>query len=181
MIDKKKINVLFDSSIIFVSHMFKCNNANELNSIYNSPFFKNFNFVFRSHYVEYFSHPKNTIPWAFGLTNRIIEELDKTNDQIIKSTISNNYRALHDIRRFSTDKLLPILKEKYEINNKLYNVFDEKNKVNSIEYYYLSRSGRRHYSLFYESLNASALTLSLGGLINYKPIGVNIQKKLNRT
>ncbi len=171
-VDYGKINILID------------NDDNMISACFN-PVFSKFSFVLRSHYNTMFNYPSNVYPWAFGLTNRIINELHKTETKRTDDTILVNYRVPQSIRARAVKELAPILNYKYKIYNKITNSLSQKEEFSEEKSSYWAQTGRRHHHEYYELLNSVKFTFAFGGEeylkpINYRSLKNKLHLKLNQ-
>ncbi|MEK6477316.1 hypothetical protein WJR50_07275 [Catalinimonas sp. 4WD22] len=147
-----KINVLLDASDgIFTPAQ--------------DPAFKRFNYILRTHYNRHFYYPDNVLPWAFGLTKRMINSssaythLEKTID------ILQNFRVDHSLRKYMIDHLNPRLSKYYDIREIITN-----SAGNVDPHSYWAQTGRRHDEKYFQLINSSRYTYVFGGDFQPKPL-----------
>lgn len=172
-LDPKKYNILLDLEDGYPT-------------LSNDPAFVTFNLVLRTHYSTDYSYNKNVIPWAFGVSNRIMHELDKTISSKDGHDVYVNYRVGFNTRSMSIQEMLPVLAEKYAINHSVTDSIDIKTMSEDVNDYW-NQTGRRHNPRYYEQLNKSLLTLAFCGAFEQKTprlfyrIKETIEKRTFRT
>jgi len=163
-LDRTKFNVFIDSE----------------DGLYTSStdesFAKKFNIVLKLHYNKNIKFYRNVYPWAFGLSNRIINELDKTKDLKIIPQVFNCFRVPHNVRDLAISKLKDSLAKKY----KLLDYVTDDISITQKDDIYWQHTGRRHDKEYYKIINQSLITYTFGGIIDYKPYGRSIFDKILR-
>lgn len=154
-VDNKKYNILLDLDDGYPT-------------ISNNAEFEKFNLVLRTHYSLDYKYNKNVQPWAFGLSNRIINEIDKTLNEQVNNDVYVNYRVGFNIRSMSINEMLPVLAQKYKINHSVTDHIDIKTIANLSTNDYWNQTGRRHNAGYYKQLNESLLTLTFCGAFEQK-------------
>jgi hypothetical protein len=130
-----------------------------------------FNLILRTHYNPKMHYRANVKPWAFGLTQTMIDSINSTINQPIKPRVMISYRKLHDIRKLSNERLVPLLAKQYEIYD-----FESRQPPASITEDPLSiwsQTGRRHDPDYFVELNSSLLNLAFGGTPIVPPLPLN--------
>lgn len=126
--------------------------------------FRQFDFIFRSHYNSRFRYPSNFHPWAFGLTNRILRELEEL------PTFAERHRALlvnfrlgHPLRNWIQQNFLPRLEPILPIDTSI----DSTSEPPADPYAYLQwvQTDRRHYPSYFNRLRHTAACACFGGLL----------------
>ncbi|OFX70912.1 MAG: hypothetical protein A2X12_10210 [Bacteroidetes bacterium GWE2_29_8] len=164
-VDYSKINVLIDAEDGLFTHCFKSD-------------YKRFNCILRTHYNKNLNYPKNVYPWVFGLSERIIKEVENIRDIKPLNRIYNNFRVSQNLRTKSIDELSPVLSKKYVMFNYLTDQLSTTDSNDCLSYW--SQTGRRHNEEYYRLLNSSMLTFVFGGIIDVKPIGKDYASKMLR-
>jgi hypothetical protein len=115
--------------------------------------------VFRSHFVEGWTYPKNVVPSAFGLTERIIAALDHPLPfEQRESGILFNSRVLHTCRRvfresWSLERAgLPFLER-----------FSSGSPGNGLDEIWYQATGGRHHRDYYRILGSVTHCSAIGG------------------
>ncbi|NET74169.1 MAG: glycosyltransferase family 1 protein, partial [Sphaerospermopsis sp. SIO1G2] len=132
---------------------------------YQRPEYKKFDFVLRTHYNRHLNYPTNFYPWSFGISNRILRELeDLPNFEDRKKQILINFRHWqtgHPVRNVSSSLLIPAIREFLAINNSV----DNKANYSREPYHYLhwQQTGARHYPSYYQRLKNSLACACFGG------------------
>lgn len=187
ILDPKQFNVLTDTSgFMWLRAWYTTTRGQYVQKAFNQPVFDNFDLILRNHYGTYFKYDDNVSPWAFGLTERIIQAIDSQRAGAVKVQIASNFRILHDIRKMAIEALSPLLQQQYEIVTSVTESLQgaATPQVATEEQYYWERSGRRHSLAYFKLLNESMLTFTFGGLIDYPPTGDSglheLRRQLNR-
>ncbi|MBW4575769.1 MAG: glycosyltransferase [Aphanothece sp. CMT-3BRIN-NPC111] len=128
------------------------------------PEFRQFDFIFRTHYNRRFRYPNNFHPWAFGLSNRILREteiLPSFSERNRKLVV--NFRLGHPIRKAIQEEFLPRLQTVLPIDDTV----DSAKVPPTDPYAYLQwvQTDRRHYPKYYKRLRESAACACFGGLL----------------
>ncbi|TAE61168.1 MAG: glycosyltransferase family 1 protein [Nostocales cyanobacterium] len=140
--------------------------GNDNNQDYDQrPEYKQFDFVLRTHYNRHLNYPSNFYPWGFGLSNRILKELqDLPKFQDRKKQILINFRHWqtgHPVRNFTSSLLIPEISKFLAIDNSV----DDKANYSRDPYHYLHwlQTGARHYPSYYQRLKNSMACACFGG------------------
>ncbi|MEO1342122.1 MAG: glycosyltransferase family 1 protein, partial [Cyanobacteria bacterium J06635_13] len=129
------------------------------------PEFRQFDFILRPHYASHTKYPANVYPWAFGLSARVLRELDKPVDyQDKQSKVLVNFRHkkfTHSLRRYVQKSFIPQLEQYFTVDTSS----DDPTAVDRDPYHYLQwvQTGRRHYPSYYRRLQQSAACACFGG------------------
>jgi len=164
-VDYSKINIFIDRE-------------DGLYGEYGNPNYKKFDLILRTHYnknINYNYYNKNIKPWAFGLSNRIINAIDKTyNEPIIDRTLIT-FRIAHDLRGKAVDEMSATISKKHPLYNAITINIENKDAItlSEIDKSYWLQSGHRHDPSYYKLLNSSLITYSFGGFIFTKPFATN--------
>jgi len=163
------------------------------------PDFRNFDLIFRTHCNSKSKYPANFVPWAFGLSNRILIETSeiskfsdrskhllvnfRVNHEIIVYTEgvdklpglekinATDFRVEYPLRQIARNQLYPLIKQILPVDYTV-NSFD---KSPSDSYHYLNwqQTGQRHNQDYYQRLKATAACAAFGGYL--VPATENIQ------
>jgi len=124
--------------------------------------FKKFDVILRSHYNCKFKYPENVHPWAFGLSNRIINITSEYIPiQKRKNCILFNFRIKHRLRELVNKKFIPRLEE-FLYTDRTSDKFDE-NNFSPYDLLMFNQSGRRHYPNYFTRLSNSVACSCFGG------------------
>ena len=163
--DKKYLTVLLDN--------FESNKGYRHLS-FTPEFSRKFDFIFKAHCGSKFNYPDNCIPWAFGLSERILKETNNTLDfQARKKELIINYRSscfrrfgkkidlTHTVRRAVEAKFEPSIENIIPINKTINSVQSHP----SDPYHHLKwvQTGKRHYPEYYDLLKNSVACACFGG------------------
>ncbi|MEM9510971.1 MAG: glycosyltransferase family 1 protein [Cyanobacteria bacterium P01_E01_bin.35] len=129
------------------------------------PKFRNFDFIFKTHYSKHTKYPKNFYPWAFGLSERVLKELSTevpwTEKQPSLLVNFRNQKFSHSLRGYIQKTFVTQIQEVFSINT----ASDDASAFPQDPYHYLrwSQTGRRHYPNYYKRLLASQACACFGG------------------
>ncbi|MEO0834768.1 MAG: glycosyltransferase family 1 protein [Cyanobacteria bacterium J06642_3] len=129
------------------------------------PEFRNFDFIFKTHYSKHTKYPENFYPWAFGLSERVIKELSTEVPWTERhpSLLVNfrNQKFSHSLRGYIQKTFVTQIQEIFSINT----ASDDASAFPQDPYHYLrwSQTGRRHYPNYYHRLLASQACACFGG------------------
>jgi len=128
------------------------------------PDFKLFNFVFKAHCNRRFRYPSNFHPWAFGLSNRILQEAAVLpNFKERKNNLLVNFRVDHSVRQIVCNKFLPRLQSVLQIDSSSDSfVTPPQTAYNHLNW---TQTGRRHYPNYYKRLRESCACACFGGVL----------------
>ena len=144
-IQNNKVNVLLDASDgIFTEAQ---------DSAYQE-----FDYILRTHYNQYFNYPDNVVPWAFGLTKRMIDSCGMYAQQPEKVGVLQNFRVDHSLRKHMIDHLNPLLNQFLEVQEIFTQVEGQSDKHS-----FWAQTGRRHHEEFFKLINSSKYTYVFGG------------------
>ncbi|GBE92991.1 glycosyltransferase family 1 protein [Nostoc cycadae] len=150
--DRKYITVYFDGEDSDKTYVEK-------------PEFRQFDYIFRLHYNSKLNYGKNFHPWSYGLSNRILQELQEVPNfsQKQKQLLINfrHWKAGHPVRNLSCKEFIPRIQNILKIDNYI----DSPDNLPDDSYHTLqwSRTGGRHYPNYYKRLKNSAACACFGG------------------
>ena len=129
------------------------------------PEFRQFDFIFKTHYSDRIKHPDNIYPWAFGLSERVLTELrtEVAWQQKQQSLLVNfrNKKFSHSLRGYTKKSFVPAIEQIMPVDN----ACDNESDFPQDPYHYLrwAQTGRRHYPNYYRRLQRSAACACFGG------------------
>jgi hypothetical protein len=130
------------------------------------PEFKQFDFIFRTHYANHTKYPTaNFHPWAFGLSQRVLQELEKgipwTEKQQSVLVNFRHKKFSHSLRHYVEKSFIPRLGKHLTIDAASNSI----KEVPQDPYHYLRwvQTGMRHYPNYYRRLKKSAVCAGFGG------------------
>ena len=129
------------------------------------PEFQHFDFIFKTHYSNHTKYPDNFYPWAFGLSERVLRELEEQIPWAEKqSRILVNFRNQkysHSLRGYIQKTFVPQIEKLMTINT----ASDDQTAFPQEPYHYLrwAQTGRRHYPNYYQRLKESQACACFGG------------------
>ena len=135
-----------------------------------------FDFILKAHCGSKFNYPDNIIPWAFGLSDRVLQELsDIPNFGDRQAELLINYRnsifthkktgkqvdLSHTVRKAAKTKFEPVIERVIAINKTI----DNSQDCMCEPYHYLKwlQTGKRHYPKYYQRLQSSQACACFGG------------------
>jgi hypothetical protein len=167
-------NTWFNNNYPLPTNLFHANrqyltvyiDGNDCDKDYNKlPEYRQFDFILKTHYNRHLNYLDNFYPWAFGLSNRILNELQNLpRFQDRKKQLLINFRHWqtgHPVRNFSSRLLIPHISKLMEINNTV----DDRANYSRESYHYLhwQQTGGRHYPSYYQRLKNSTACACFGG------------------
>jgi hypothetical protein len=164
-VDYRKINIFIDRE-------------DGLYGEWGNPKLKKFHLILRTHYnknINYKYYNKNIYPWAFGLSNRIVNAIDSTNTNEIINRTYLSFRLSHDLRSRAVNEMSPSFEKKYPVFNSVtIDIENKKKKIfSALDEQYWIQSGHRHDPEYYKLLNTSLFTYAFGGFLYLKPFATN--------
>ena len=129
------------------------------------PEFEQFDFIFKTHYSARIKHPDNFYPWAFGLSERVLNELQDpivwTERQPCLLVNFRNKKYSHSLRGYVRQNFVPQIEKLLTINT----ASDNETTFPQEPYHYLrwAQTGRRHYPSYYRRLQESQACACFGG------------------
>ena len=132
----------------------------------NNSHYKVFNLILGCHTVKGFKYPNNYIPWAMGLSNRMIKSIDETSSFDVSHEIGHNFRVWHNLRKLFLKEIRRSQKH-FPLNEKFTSEPDKNNFPE--EYFYYKNTCRRHNLEYYKIINSSLLFLGFGGYVETLP------------
>jgi hypothetical protein len=132
------------------------------------PEFRQFDFVFKTNFNRNYRYPSNIHPWAFGLSNRILQETDHLPPfHERERVLLVNFRVGHTVRRAASEKLFPRLHQVLPVKE----VVDGFGNAPMDPYHHMqwAQSGRRHYPEYYDRLKRQRLRLLREEFANVGP------------
>jgi hypothetical protein len=121
--------------------------------------------IFRTHYNRKLKYGDNFYPWAFGLSNRILQELKEPPnfDQRKKQILINfrHWKKGHPVRNISSSLFIPQISNLLEIDNSI----DNPHERSAEAYHELQwlQTGKRHYPTYYNRLKNATACACFGG------------------
>ncbi len=137
-------------------------NADGVRTLSHSKISRKFDIVLRTHYnVNDVYASDNVKPWAFGLSNRILRELETVSEWSERNKkILVSYGCMHPLRRRVVREVVPLLQAYFEVDDSV----DEKSTEDEYHELMWRQTGRRHYLSYYHRLRNIAACAAFGGL-----------------
>ncbi len=154
---------LFNSSRKYITVYLDCSDG--LKTFSWLPEFRQFDFIFKTHYNRNIRCPNNIHPWAFGLSSRILKELrtDIPSAQRKRNLLVNfrHQKFSHSLRRFVEKSFIPQIQDFLQIDDSK----DDLTIPPDNPYHLLrwTQTGRRHYPNYYKRLTESVACACFGG------------------
>lgn len=130
------------------------------------PEFNEIDLVLKSHFNRFLKHPKNFVPWAFGLTERMRKYSAPIVFDEREKRILANFRVKHPLRNKVEEIATKYYSSIFEKNEKI-DPFDH-DDLSDIDRLFWEQSGRRHYPSYYSRLGKSLLCNAVGGYLTKK-------------
>jgi hypothetical protein len=133
---------------------------------WNNDNYKIFDLIFAGNLYSNVTYPSNIKPWAIGLTNRMINAIDKNYSPSIKreKAVGYNFRINHNMRGYLLQNILKNLKSIPVVEK-----FTSPNFKNEVDSYYNKITHGRHNPDYYKQLTEINFFLSFGGYYEFKP------------
>ncbi len=128
-------------------------------AFYLRPAMRRFDLVLRTHLSHRFTIPDNVRPWAFGLTDRLIDACQPS-DASRKQELLFNFRVGHPLRDWARSVVLPNLQQRFNLNR---DSDREPSPGVSQERLYWEQTGRRHYRSYFDRLKTGFVGAAYGG------------------
>lgn len=131
----------------------------EAHLILSHPLLPHFHKVFLCGYVSAFKYPANIVPWAFGLSNRIIRETEKNYQDKRDYVLLWNFRMGHTSRNLAKKFIAPSLSQTFQLLEHI------DNEIGTSDYDLLMdrQTGRRHYPSYFTTLGHTKALVAIGG------------------
>lgn len=156
-------NSLFASNRQYKTVYFDCKDGIET-PIWGREF-RNFDFIFKTHYCKHTQYPANCHPWAFGLSQRVLNELKyEVPWQEKKAHLLVNFRnkkIVHSLRAYVEKYFIPQIKRVIAIET----ASEDLTAFPQDPYHYLRwrQTGKRHYPDYYRRLEQARACACFGG------------------
>lgn len=124
-----------------------------------------FDFIFRNHFNSKLTYGDNFYPWAFGLSNRILQELNsvpKFSDRQKQILVNfRHWKKGHSVRNIISNQLIPLISPIFPINNTI----DHPHTIipSDNAHFTWLQTGGRHYPNYYKRLQSSMACACFGG------------------
>ncbi|PZV18486.1 MAG: hypothetical protein DCF22_01835 [Leptolyngbya sp.] len=129
------------------------------------PAFRQFDFIFRTHYCSSHRYPTNFYPWFFGLSDRILKETEeilkfeeRRKSMLINFRLNN---IPHSVRVAAVKDFLPKIQTMLPTENPVDGFNQPPSDPNS--YLQWLQTARRHYPSYYRNLKQVAACACFGG------------------
>lgn len=163
LLDKDKVNVLIDMDDKLITPAF-------------TDLADHFDLVLRAHYTSALSYSDKVVSWPFALSKRILNAVEASLSEQVRSRVLRSYRVNLDVRKLTNDKFVPILAKKYEITQ--FESAEPTDAIKNDAHSYWYQTGRRHDDEYFVELNRSLIGLTFGGSFVPKPYPADTFTKL---
>ncbi len=128
--------------------------------------FRQFDFILKTHYCFNHRYPSNFHPWAFGFSERMIEEASRAaanhSERVDKILVNfRNKRNAHTVRKKFYHDILPELRELFLIDDQIDQLREPPDDDRQKLLWY--QTGKRHYPQYYDRLSYSKACACFGG------------------
>jgi len=134
------------------------------------PEFRQFDFIFKAHRNQRSWYPSNVHPWMFGLSHRMLRELEIVPEfHSRKQHLLVNFRHSqhpHTLRQFIRKHYLPKIQTAFPLDSSVDQPIDPLVDEASLDHYTLMQSAQssgRHFPAYYQRLKQSAACACFGG------------------
>lgn len=158
---------LFEPSRKYITVYLDC--ADGIRTASWLPEFRQFDFIFKTHYIKRFKYPSNIHPWAFGISSRVLNELSepKSFTSRDKKLLLNfkyhksMYKYSHSVRKYVTKTFIPGIQDLMPIDTTMEDRFIPPDDP----YHHLRwlQTGGRHIPGYYKRLGESQACAAFGG------------------
>ena len=135
----------------------------------NQSRFHSFDFIFRASCSNKIHYPSNVHPYAYGLSNRIIEEVNNAKSSSGReNSLLINFRHTqhgHSVRKYVDTHFTSKIQRVLTLNA----ATDDTNNIPENQYHAMQwcQTGRRHYPQYYARLAAAKAVASFGGYFTF--------------
>lgn len=146
-----------------------------------------FDVVLKCHFVDGYRYPANVHPWAFGLSDRIIEALQHPLDSPRRAVVMDNARNAHPVRELAARTRHRWLPDGLAVDSS--RDVDVDPDETPLDALYRRQSGGRHDRRYYARLRESLASTAFGGwfgsplLVSERPDvigkGIRLLQRLN--
>ncbi len=129
------------------------------------PEFRKFDFIFRAHFNSGLYYPDNMLPWAFGLSDRMLQEV--THPQAFtarRRALLINFRNVvdHPLRQIVADNFLLYIDKILPLD---YTVEGFKHTLSDYHALQWQQTGHRHYPDYFKRLQSTVASACFGGYL----------------
>jgi len=139
------------------------------------PELRRFDVVLRTHLSRRYPRPANVKPWAFGLSNRIIEAVHPLPWSERTSEFLFNFRVGHPLRDWARRTVAVALARRFATNAES----DAPPRSGAVAYEAWAQTGRRHYASYFDRLSRTAVGATYGGYFG-PGLGLSLNSPLLR-
>lgn len=118
--------------------------------------------ILRSHFNVKLQNPSNVKPWAFGLSERIIEntrDIPATGDR--RKAVLVNFRVRHPLRVRAQKEFFEPLSDVLPVDSAIDSFHPD--NLEGLDKSYWEQTGRRHYPRYYQVLTNNLCCACVGG------------------
>lgn len=130
--------------------------------------------VLRSHYRDDLGYPSNVRPWAFGLTDRLVDALSVWPSAPPAPSINWNFRHDHNLRRLIRRRLPVELLRRYPLTTRT-------DPLDPTDELLQQQTCGRHHPNYFHALHTHRITAVFGGNFRLRgPIPRNLAGRITR-
>ncbi|MGA7936952.1 MAG: hypothetical protein WCA35_25580 [Kovacikia sp.] len=128
------------------------------------PEFRQFDLILKTHYNRSYQYPSNVYPWAFGLSERILQQTRNSQPyKLRQKSILANFRVSHSVREKAITEFLPLLQKILPMDRTTDTLSNDNFPTEPYDRLLWEMTGRRHYPTYYAKLKESAASACFGG------------------
>jgi len=135
-----------------------------------APAFRAFDFILRTHYNRDTRYPANVVPWAYGLSERIVAATQPAVPARRWEIVANWRHTAnpHSLRLAVERSLLPRLREVMPIDEA--REHPDEPPADALQRLWWRETGRRHWPAYYDRLRGTAACACFGGyFVTHRP------------
>lgn len=145
------------------------------------PYFRQFDLILRAKFNKRTYNPSNVKPWVLGFSERIVkattnQKSPQERNKVVLQNFNYSHPFLHGSRKMAIEKILPLIKSKYNINNTITgkNTYD----FNAYDMLMWEQTSGKHHPEYYNLLgNSMANACFCGELIPGLPFEPSLYLK----
>jgi glycosyltransferase involved in cell wall biosynthesis len=141
--------------------------TDDVNPTYSfAPEFRQFDLILKTHYSNKSAYPSNFIPWAFGLSDRVLKQVVNVPDFASRDRhllVNFRDRGLHSVRNVLPKQFFSPLEKVLPVNKNFEAYSSLPTDSDDYDILMWKQTGRRHYPNYYQRLLKSSACAAFGG------------------